>query len=87
MDKEELIFNMYKDSVVIGKKFRKEISRTYKLKNTEISNICAKISKYQIERYGSSLEIDIGYKSKEETERLSINNRQRRNKRRKGWEE
>ena len=85
MDLEQLIFNMYKDTNIIGKPFKDKMKKTYKLKDTEISNIRARINKYQIEKYGSALEVDKGYKSKEECERLSVNNRNRVKKRKEGW--
>lgn len=52
----ELIFNLYKDEVVSIKKFRKEISKKYKLSDIEITNIHAKINNYQIKKYGGRLE-------------------------------
>ena len=81
MDLEQLIFNMYKDTNVIGKKFKDKMKKTYKLKDIEISNIRARISKYQIEKYGSALEVDNGYKTKEDCEYLSHMNNVRKNKR------
>lgn len=83
MDLELLIFNMYKDTNIIGKPFKDKIKKAYKLKDIEISNIRARINKYQIEKYGSALEIDKGYKSKEECEHLSHMNNVRKNKRKK----
>ena len=84
MDLELLIFNMYKDSAVLGKKFRSGLCKKYKLKDVQISNICAKISKYQVEKFGSSLGSDNGFKSQEECVRLSTNNRQRKKMRLRG---
>lgn len=55
MDKIELIFNMYKDSVVISKPFKREMIRRYKLNDEEIRNLYIKIQNYQIKRYGNRL--------------------------------
>ena len=52
----KLIFNLYKDEVVSVQKFRKEISKKYKLSNIEITNIYAKINNYQIKKYGGKQE-------------------------------
>lgn len=52
----ELIFNLYKDEVVSIQKFRKEISKKYKLSDIEITNIYAKINNYQIKKYGGKRE-------------------------------
>lgn len=80
MDLEQLIFNMYKD-INFSKEIKSEIIRKYKLKNIQISNIRAKINKYQIEKYGGSLGVDNGYKTKEECEYLSAVSNRRKNKR------
>ena len=75
MDKLELIFNLYKDQVVKIKKFRYDIKRKYKLNDKEISNIYAKISKYQQEKYGELLLNGdyIDFKTKEELRKISMN--------------
>lgn len=80
MDLEQLIFNMYKD-INFTKKTKSEIVKKYKLKNTQISNIRAKIIKYQIEKYGGSLGIDNGYKTKEDCKYLSAVSNRRKNER------
>ena len=84
MDLEQLVFNIYKDTNLCGKKFKAELIRKYKLKNTQISNIRAKITKYQNEKYGGTLGLDTGYKTQEECRHLSVLNNIRRQKRRKG---
>ncbi len=55
MDKIELIFNIYKDSVVISKPFKREMIRRYKLSDEEIRNLYIRIQNYQIDRYGNRL--------------------------------
>lgn len=56
MNKIELIFNMYKDKVLRAKPFRHDIKTKYKLSDREISDIYAKISNYQEQKYGARLE-------------------------------
>lgn len=82
MDLNLLIFNMYKDTDVIGKKFKLDMTRKYKLKDTEISDIRAKINQYQIKKYGSVLGTDKGYKTKEECEHLSVVSNKRKSSKR-----
>lgn len=55
MDKIELIFNIYKDSVVVSKPFKQEMIKKYKLSNEDIRNLYIRIKNYQINRYGNEL--------------------------------
>ena len=57
MDKEEYIFNAYKNEVIIGKNFKREIARKYNLTNDQIRNIFVRINNYQIENFGEILTI------------------------------
>lgn len=82
MNLEKLIFNLYKDTYIVGKEFRIELIKKYKLKNTEISDIRAKITKYQIEKYGSILCFDKEFKNKEEMKNLSRISNKRKSARR-----
>lgn len=52
MDKIELIFNMYKDSVVISKPFKREMIKRYKLSDEEIRNLYIRIQNYQVNYLG-----------------------------------
>lgn len=88
MDKIELIFNIYKDSVVISKPFKREMIRRYKLSDEEIRNLYIKIQNYQIDRYGNRLtREERGFTSSEK----DIVNRQatqrRYNRRSRRWEQ
>lgn len=58
MDKIELIFNIYKDSVIFSKKFKAEMIRKYKLSDEKIRNLFIKIQNYQIDRYGNRLTME-----------------------------
>lgn len=88
MDKIKLIFNIYKDSVVISKPFKREMIRRYKLSDEEIRNLYIKIQNYQIDRYGNRLtREERGFTSSEK----DIVNRQatqrRYNRRSRRWEQ
>lgn len=58
MDKEEYIFNAYKNEVIIGKSFKREIAKKYNLTNDQIRNIFVRINNYQIENFGEALSIN-----------------------------
>lgn len=55
MDKIELIFNMYKDSVVVSKPFKREMIKRYKLSDEEIRNLYIRIQNYQVNHLGGRL--------------------------------
>lgn len=55
MDKIELIFNIYKDSVVVSKPFKREMIRRYRLSDEEIRNLYIRIQNYQIDNFGERL--------------------------------
>lgn len=87
MDKIELIFNIYKDSVVISKPFKREMVRRYKLSDEEIRNLYIKIQNYQINRYGNRLTREERGFSLSEKEKVNSNARMRRYCRReRKWE-
>ena len=68
MDKIELVFNMYKDEPIGSRRFRAIVSNKYKLTDIEISNIYARIDRYQTNKYGERLSkgSDIELKTREE---------------------
>lgn len=53
--KEDFLYNLFKDDVIITKEFKSKIKK-YNLSCDEIKNIRAKITKYQINKYGTTLE-------------------------------
>lgn len=55
MDKIELIFNIYKNSVVVSKPFKREMIRKYKLSDDDIRNLYIRIQNYQIDNFGEIL--------------------------------
>lgn len=55
MDKIELIFNIYKNSVIFFKPFKREMIKKYKLSDEDIRNLFVKIQNYQIDHYGNRL--------------------------------
>ena len=65
MDVKELIFNMYKDQVVVAQELRKKFMKKFNLTVKEISDICARITNYQIKKYGSRLDNDKELHTKE----------------------
>lgn len=87
MDKIELIFNIYKDSVIFSKRFKAEMVRKYRLSDEDIRNLYIRIQNYQIDRYGNRLtREERGFTSSEK----DIVNRQatqrRYNRRSRRWE-
>lgn len=56
MDKSELIFNIYKDVVIVSKKFKREVKEKYGLNDVEASNMFVKITNYQIKKYNGRLD-------------------------------
>ena len=56
MDKSELIFNIYKDTVIISKNFKREVKEKYGLNDVEASDMFVKITNYQIKKYNGRLD-------------------------------
>ena len=52
MDKEEMIFQMYKDESMGCNKFRKICDNKFDLDKQTITKIYVRINNYQLERYG-----------------------------------
>lgn len=53
MKMEDIVFNLYKDNIITCKAFREEVSRLYKIENTQ--DLFVRIVNYQIEKYGHQL--------------------------------
>ena len=85
MDKEELIFNIYKDQPLIAKKFKRKIIEMYHISLEESRNLFVKINNYQIKKYGRKLDtfLEVAPYSKEELDKIRSNAVQRRYDRRK----
>lgn len=79
MDTKELIFNMYKDKVVIGKKFKDEIKKRFNLNQREIADLFVKIQNYQIKKYGARLDYNDEILTTEDCKRLAFVSRTRKN--------
>lgn len=56
MDKNKLIFNIYKDKVIVSKNFKKEVKEKYGLNDVEASDMFVKITNYQIKKYNGRLD-------------------------------
>lgn len=56
MNKSELIFNIYKDRVIVSKKFKREVKEKYGLNDVEASDMFVKITNYQIKKYNGRLD-------------------------------
>jgi hypothetical protein len=69
MDKEELIYQIYKDQPIGAKRFRSETKTYFKLDDKTITKIYTKLNNYQIDKYGSRLGNEIEILSKDECER------------------
>ena len=55
MNKEELIFTMYRDTPIVAKTFKSKIIKKYGLSNDEARDIYVRIQNYQIKKYGGAL--------------------------------
>lgn len=72
MDVEELIFNMYKDEALISKVFKNEVMKKFGIDLKTASDLFARITNYQIERFGRKLDNFYEIPTPEEN---AINNR------------
>lgn len=78
MDKVEVVFNLYKDSVVVSKPFRAEVVRKYQLTKEQARDLYIRIQNYQIEKYGERITYDKTTCSSEERKTLNRNATQRK---------
>ena len=69
MDKEKLIFEIYKDQPIGAKRFRDEVKKRYNLDDKTITRIYIKLNNYQLDKYGERLGNQIETLSKNECER------------------
>ena len=56
MDVEKLIFDMYKNEVLISKRFKNEIIKKFGVSSVTAGDIFAKIQNYQIKTFGERLQ-------------------------------
>lgn len=84
MNTKELIFNLYKDEVVISKKFKAEIIKRFSISKVEAGDIFARIQNYQIKKYGRKLEYNSQITTSEEKKYINLvartRNQQKKNK-------
>lgn len=86
MDVKEFIFNTYKDQAIIGKTFKRDIIKKYKISVIEASDMFTRINNYQINKYGKKLDIDknkMPSYTAEELNRFRVNANARKYSRRK----
>ena len=87
MDKIELIFNLYKDSIVISKTFKREMAKKYLLSDDEIRNLYVRIQNYQIKNFGGNLKFQERAYTSQEKQIVNGQATQRRyEKRSRRWE-
>lgn len=87
MDNKELIFNMYKDEVILSKKFKMEIIKKFNVSKVEAGDIFARIQNYQIKKYGKRLDFNEPTMTSEEKKYINLVARTRnQNKREKYYE-
>lgn len=55
MDVERLIFDMYKDEVLISKAFKEEIIKKFNVSKVVAGDIFARIQNHQIKKFGRRL--------------------------------
>lgn len=86
MNKEELFFNMYKDTVIISKKFKDNMKEKHGFNSREADDLFVKITNYQIKKYGERLTyIPDTVISKEEINRVTHSVNQRKYYRKNGY--
>ena len=80
MDVKKLIFDLYKDDVIISKEFKRHIKEKFNLDSRTIHDIFVKIANYQIKKYGKGLEVDQGmcFISRDDIEHARVNSNSRR---------
>lgn len=87
MDVKKLIFDLYKDDVIISKEFKRHVKEKFNLDSREAHDIFVMIANYQIKKYGKGLEVDDGmyYIPREDIEHARVNSNSRKyNRRNKG---
>lgn len=88
MNTKELIFNVYKDQVVISKRFKADVIDRFEISKREASDIFARIVKYQIKKYGRQLAYDNTHMTTEEARYCHLVARTRKyQKKNKYWEQ
>lgn len=83
INKEKMVFELYKDKPVASKTFRPLVKRKFKLNDKQITNLYARINNYQLKKYGRRIDKGeyIEYYTPEEYERIKVNRRNLKNQR------
>jgi hypothetical protein len=87
MDVERLIFDMYKNEVLISKNFKSEIIKKFNVSKVVAGDLFAKIQNYQIKKFGKRLDFNDPPMTSEEKKYISLVARTRKhNKKNKYYE-
>ena len=87
MDAKELIFNMYKDEILISKKFKAKIIKKYGVSPVEAGDIFVRIQNYQVKKYGKKLDFNNGVMTNGEARYMhSKANSRKQQRKHKYWE-
>lgn len=81
MDVEELIFNMYKNEVIISPVFKNEVMKKFGIDLRTASDLYARITNYQIKRFGRRLDDFYEIPTPEEERKVTDNANHRKQKR------
>lgn len=72
MNKEELIFELYKDRSIGARKLRRELKTKYNINDDKkITEIYIRINNYQINKYGGRISVDVELLNRNECIRRS----------------
>lgn len=85
MNKEELVFNIYKEKVIKNKSVKEEFKKKFGFDNRTSQDLIARIINYQIKKYGIRKPSDVEYLSTEECKRRGKNARRRKGERIHHW--
>ena len=76
INKEKMVFELYKDRPIASKSFRPTIKKRFQLNDKQITNLYARINNYQLKKFGARLDKNIGeYLTEEDIERIKVNRR------------
>lgn len=73
MDKKEVIFNLYKEEIIIPKKFKEELMKKYNMQDREAHDLWIRINNYQVNKFGSHLTTESNILSAEECNKRRAN--------------
>ena len=84
MDVEKVIFNLYKDTVIVSSVFKNEVMKKFNISLRQASDLFARITNYQIKRYGRKLNDFYDIPTEEESETINRRAKQREYRRTRG---